>query len=245
MTVFNSEQRFIVTGASSGIGEAAALLLNKLGAGVIAIARNGDRLADLKKKCSNPKNMFIEIKDLSNDIHVLPAYVKSLKDKYGRLQGLVYCAGIVHNIPLQLLDEEQSKKLFDIDYFAPIFMTKGFADRRINNGRGSAVVLVASAAAETSPRAMSDYSGAKAALIASAKVLARELAPQGIRINTVSPADIETPMTLKDGFLEDKKEKYPLGFGQTDDVAEMIAYLLSDKAKWLTAQNYIIDCGSF
>ena len=84
MISFNAEQRFIVTGASSGIGEGVALLLNELGASVIAVARNVERLSAMKAKAKHPENIFIEPKDLVEDIENLPNYVKSLKEKYGR-----------------------------------------------------------------------------------------------------------------------------------------------------------------
>lgn len=246
MISFSADRKFIVTGASSGIGEGVALLLNKLGATVIGIGRSPERLEAMKAKSEHPENMFVEQKDLTEDIDGLPAYIKALKEKHGKFQGLAYCAGITQNIPLKILDVTASKKLFDIDYFAPVFMAKGFADKRNNTGKGASMVFVSSAGAVYSARAMSDYSGAKAALCASIKSIARELAPHGIRGNCVLPADIETPMTLSDpDLLASKKDRYPMGFGEISDVANMVVFLLSDKAKWITGQNYVIDCGSF
>lgn len=90
------------------------------------------------------------------------------------------------------------------------------------------------------------YSGAKSALSASMKSISREVAPYGIRVNCVSPADILTPMTLSLGEItESKKKLYPMGFGEVEDVANFVAFLLSDKAKWLTGNDYHIDGGSF
>lgn len=103
MISFNKEQRFIVTGASSGLGEGTALLLNELGATVVGIARNEERLKVMKAKCKYPENMHIEIKDLTEDIEGLPQYVKELKNKYGKFSGMAYCAGITQVQPLKLL----------------------------------------------------------------------------------------------------------------------------------------------
>lgn len=244
--LFTKEQIFIVTGASSGLGEATALMLNKEGASVIAIARNVERLNKLKEKAEHPENVFIEVKDLTEDIEGLPDYVKMLKDKYGKLQGLAYCAGIVCTKPARMLNYNEIQELFAIDYFAPFFLMKGFADKRNNTGKGAAAVAISSASAYTSDRGMSAYSGVKAALIASLKSLAREVVTSGVRINTVSPSDIKTPMTMNPELVElrpNKEAEYPLGFGEPCDVANMIVYLLSDKAKWITAKDYIIDCG--
>lgn len=244
MISFNKEQIFIVTGASSGLGEGTALLLNELGATVIGIARNEERLNKMKAKCKYPENMHLEIKDLTEDIEGLPNYVKELKNKYGKFTGLACCAGIVDIKPLQIIDKKEMEKLFDIDYYAPIFLTKGFADRRNNVGVGASIVYIASIAAKYCDRGMLNYAGAKAALISSAKTIGRELAPQGIRVNCVSPSDIVTPMVETSNEVRTNFAYYPLGAGQVDDVANMVVFLLSDKAKWLTTQNYRLDCGT-
>lgn len=245
MIEFNEKQIFIVTGASSGLGEGTALLLNSLGATVIGIARDENRLKQMKTKCKYPENMYLEIRDLTKNIEDLPNYIKWLRCKYGKFTGLAYCAGIVEVKPLQLLDLAEMKKLFDINYFAPIFMAKGFADKRNNIGEGASAVFIASLAANSSSRAMTTYSGAKAALISSIKSIAKECAPYKIRFNCVSPSDIKTPMVLKEAaeFMQDKEKIYPMGYGEVEDVSNMIVFLLSNKTKWIAAQNYIIDCG--
>lgn len=246
MISFNKEQIYIVTGASSGIGEGTALLLNELGASVVGIARNEERLNAMKAQCKHPENMHIEIKDLAEDIQGLPQYVKELKNKYGKFSGLAYCAGITNVQPLQMLDINEMKKLFDIDYFAPIAMAKGFADKRNNVGEGASAVFISSLAAMACNRAMLTYSGAKSALIASIRSIAKEYADKKIRFNCVSPSDINTPMQswLTDVTGGERATwSYPMGMGEVNDVADMVIYLLSDKAKWITAQNYIVDCG--
>ena len=170
MISFTKDQIFIVTGASSGIGEGTALLLNELGATVVGIARNAERLNAMKSKCKFPENMHVEIKDLADDINSLPQYIKELKNKYGKFTGLAYCAGICQVNPLQTLDYNEMKTLFDIDYFAPIFMAKGFADRRNNVGYGASMVFISSQATSILEGGMVTYAGAKAALSASARV---------------------------------------------------------------------------
>lgn len=243
MINFNKEQIYIVTGASSGIGETTAILLNELGATVVGIGRNQERLEGMKAKCKYPENMFLEQKDLTEDIEGLPKYVKSLKEKYGKFSGMAYCAGIGSLNPIRSIDFEEISNVFNINYFAPIFMMKGIVDKRNNVGEGFSAVLIASIGALTCAPSMTSYSGSKGALISSIKVIAKEIATRGMRANTVSPALIETKMA--DETSRDYAEgKYPFGLGKTSDVANVIAFLLSSDARWINAQNYIIDCGS-
>ncbi|MBE6454733.1 MAG: SDR family oxidoreductase [Alphaproteobacteria bacterium] len=243
MITFNNEQIYIVTGASSGLGEATALLLNELGATVIAIARNEKRLLDMKKKCKNPENMHIEITDLTDDIEKLPQYIRELKEKYGKFSGMAYCAGISNIIPLRALDFTQLDYTYKINYYAPILMIKGLVDKRNNIGEGTSIVAISSIASKCSDKGHIAYAGSKAALCASLKSISKEVITNGIRVNCVLPSNIKTPMTAMDGYEESQKGLYPLGFGETNDVANMIIYLLSDKAKFISGQNYIIDSG--
>lgn len=244
MIQFTSEDKFIVTGASSGLGQGVALLLNKLGATVIAVARNHERLNETHNKCEHPENCFIEELDLTSDIDALPAWVKSMREKYGKFRGMAICHGISRVSPMQMVNYAGLKQMFDCNYFAPMMLAKGFVDRRNNTGRGAALVAIASISGLISHRGMVEYAGSKSGLIASMRALAREVAPFGIRINTVAPADIKTPMVLNaDDHVKGRDEKYPLGFGEVEDVANMIVFLLSNDAKWITTQNYVIDCG--
>lgn len=243
MYKFNSNQIYVVTGASSGIGEAVSLYLNKQGASVIGIARNEERLTDLKSKAKYPEYMFIEQKDLTEDIESLPAYIKTLKDSYGKLQGIACCAGVTELCPLRALDLAQMQNVFAINYFVPMFMAKGFADKRVNTGKGASFVAVSSIAFAFPAKATITYSGSKSALVTSVKAIAKEFASSGVRYNTVSPSDIETPMTQQIPEIMDQvRNDYPLGFGSPQDVANVVSFLLSPEAAWITGQNYIVDC---
>ena len=244
MINFTSDDKFIVTGASSGLGQGVAWLLNKYGATVIGVARNHDRLVDTKNKCEHPENFFVEELDVTADIDGLPSWVKSMREKYGKFRGMAICHGISRVNPMQMINYNTVQQMFNCNYFAPMMLAKGFVDRRNNSGRGASLVAISSIAALTSHRGMIEYAGSKSALIASMKSLSREVAPFGIRINTVCPSDIKTPMVLNaDAHVAQREVNYPFGFGEVSDVANMIVYLLSDDTKWITSQNYVIDCG--
>ena len=246
MISFSKEQVFIVTGASSGIGEATAVLLNSLGATVVAIARNEERLLAMKSQCKHPELCHLEIKDLAEKVDELPTYVKLLKEKYGKFHGMAYCAGVSCVTPLRLLDYDTIKNTFDINYSAPLLMTKGIVDKRNNIGRGFSCVYVSSIDALISSKGQSAYSGAKAALIASMKTISKEISNFGIRINCISPSMIKTNMTysLSDTLKQEEGDQdYPFGWGDPVDVAKMIAFLLSDNSKHISGQNYVVDSG--
>ena len=248
MVSFTAEQRFIVTGASSGIGEGVALLLNELGASVIGIGRNRERLEGMKSKAKHPENIFLEQKDLSADIAGLPGYVKMIKEKYGKLSGMAYCAGITAVMPAKAFDFEMAQRTFSIDYYAPVFMAKGLIDKRNTIGWGTAMVFISSMDAVLSVKSQSLYSGAKAALCATIKAIAKEVSPFGVRMNCLLPSMIKTPMTIGEskehyGVTEDGDVRYPFGWGEPIDVANFVAFLLSDPSKYITGQNYIVDSG--
>ena len=248
MISFSSDQLYIVTGASSGIGEGVALLLNELGASVVAMGRNTERLGALKSKAASPDKIFIEAKDLVEDIAGLPDYATELRKKYGKFSGMVYSAGITAVAPVQVFDCDYARHIFDINYFAPIMLTKGLLDRRNNIGRGTSFVYLSSLDAILSTKGQSLYAGAKSALAATIKGIAREVAPRGIRMNSLLPSMIKTPMTTSDaseqlGIKEIVNEQYPFGWGEVSDVASFAVFLLSGKAKYLSGQKYIVDSG--
>ena len=242
---FRKEDVFVVTGASSGIGAGVARRLNSDGASVVAIGRSLERLEEVNVAAADSSRFFVEQKELAEDIDGLPQYVKALVSKYGKLRGMVCCAGITELSPLRTLDLAKMRQLFDINYYVPLFMAKGFADRRVNIGAGASFVAIGSIAANSPAKGVITYSGSKAALVTSIRAIAKEFAAAGIRFNTVSPSDIETPMTdnIKE-IMDQVRHFYPMGFGKPEDVAAVVSFLSSDEAHWITGQNYVVDCGS-
>ena len=127
-------------------------------------------------------------------------------------------------------------------------MTKGLLDRRNNVGKGASFVYLSSLDAFVSTRGQTLYAGSKAALSATIKGMAREVAFRGIRMNSLLPSMIKTPMTTsaesdKYGAKEVVDDQHPFGWGRVEDVANFAVFLLSDKAKFLSGQKYIVDSG--
>jgi NAD(P)-dependent dehydrogenase (short-subunit alcohol dehydrogenase family) len=251
MISFKREHRIVITGASSGIGRAIALTCNALGAAVIANGRDRDRLESAKRESAHPDIFHVESLDLLADMDALPLWIKTLREQYGKLGGLVCCAGHAGIMPVRDYARSVAGQLFDIHLHVPLLLSKGFADRRNNVGPGSSIVFLSSAAAIAKEAGLAAYGGAKAALSTAAAVLSKELAPQKIRVNTVAPAVVRTPMGeaylsfLSDEAQEKELAAYPLGLGEPGDVAGMVAFLLSDAGKWITGQNIIMDGGRY
>ncbi len=242
--LFSSKQRFIITGASSGIGKEIALFLNRLGATVIGIGRDTGRLNEMKSNAFRPENVFVEQKDLTANIEDLSSYVKKLKEKYGKFSGMVYCAGVVPIQPLAITDINTVQNTLNINYLAPIFLAKGMADKRNNIGAGTSMVFLSSAAAYISDKGHLAYAGSKAALCAAVKSMAKKYAKNKIRMNCILPSNIRTSKSPQE-YIDSQIQQYPMGFGEPIDVAELAAFLLSKEASWITGQNYVLDCCSF
>ncbi len=249
MTTFSAAQRILVTGASSGIGRAIALLLNERGATVLANGRDMERLEQVRTACADPSRMLVAPRDMTADMESLPAWLKGLSRQFGPLHGLVCSAGATWNAPMALYDLAKVRQLFDLCCHAPLLLGGAFCDRRANTGAGAAIVFIAAAAAVAPNPGQGAYGAAKAALVSGAVCLAKEAAPRGVRVNCISPGLVQGPMMdatveqLGQSFLEKEQPLYPLGFGKPQDVASMAAFMLSQEASWLTGQNIMLAGG--
>ena len=249
MTTFSAAQRILVTGASSGIGRAIALLLNERGATVLANGRDMERLEQVRTACADPSRMLLAPRDMTADMESLPVWLKGLSRQFGPLHGLVCSAGATWNAPMALYDLAKVRQLFDLCCHAPLLLGGAFCDRRANTGTGAAIVFIAAAAAVAPNPGQGAYGAAKAALVSGAICLAKEAAPRGVRVNCISPGLVQGPMMdatveqLGQSFLEKEQPLYPLGFGKPQDVASMAAFMLSQEASWLTGQNIMLAGG--
>lgn len=247
MIHFEPQQRFLITGASSGLGRAIAIQLCDLGATVIALARTESKLLSLKKETLHPENIIAIPFDLS-DLDGISSTIKGIVSKYGKLTGLVHSAGIGGVEPLKALTLESAKSLFDLNYFAALMVTKAFCDKRIYDTNPS-IVLLSSISSLYGNAGLTNYSASKGAINAMVQAVAIEQARNKIRINAVSPGFIVTdivqhsPQVYNEAFFEQIQQEYPLGEGHPGDVASMVSFLLSKQARWITGQNFVVDGG--
>lgn len=240
---------YLVTGASSGLGRAIALKINELGGRVIAVARDVERLRQTKLASKYSENLITVTRDLSSNMDDLPSWVLGIAKEHGKLKGMVLSAGIQQTIPLQAFSVEEAKTLFDINYFANIALTRGFCDKRSNIGVGSSVIFLSSISSIRGVKGLLNYGASKGAVNSAVKAIALEVAKQGIRINSLLVGYVATEMLNElwsnyEGKKEEIEDQYPLGLGKTEDVANYVCFLLSDKARWITGSNVVMDGGA-
>ena len=237
----------IVTGASSGIGKRTAIECARVGARVILIGRNMERLTQteleigigsvLEKKC-------LDLTDYS-DVDI---YVQQLKDCTTQIDGIIHSAGRSTTLPFIYSTEEKFLDFFQSNVLSALALTRMLLKKKVL-AQGSSIVFIASVMSEAGEVGKSLYSSTKAALNGLSKSLALEFAKREMRVNCISPGVVETPMSQNavyshsDESIEMVKLKHPLGIGKPEDVAYGCVYLLSDASRWVTGTNLIIDGG--
>lgn len=239
----------IVTGASSGIGAQCAIDCSKMGAKVVLLARNKERLKQTLDKCEEPSRHMILSIDLSTS-DGLKDIVKDIVARMGKINGVVNCAGMSSVTPLKLVNEDLLDQFFHTNVYSAINLSREVT--RMGNydkEKGCSIILFASIMGVCGEKCKTVYSATKGALIAAARSMACELAKNKVRVNVVSPGAIETPINAKLPHMADpvlRKElenKHLLGLGECSDISNACIYLLSDAAKWVTGHNLIVDGG--
>lgn len=231
----------LVTGASSGIGRATSVICSKLGAIVIVVGRNEERLKETLSLLEGEGHFYF-VCDLQ-DIEQIDNMVQQLPE----IQGLVNNAGTSVISPIQFIKEETFKDLLQVDTVAPIILLQKLLKKK-RLKKGASVVFTSSMAAmgDVAP-GNSMYVACKGAISTFVQCAALELSSKGIRVNAVCPAMIDTPLAhegITEEQFEEFRKRYPLGtIGEPEDIGYGIAYLLSNAAKWVTGTNMIIDGG--
>lgn len=248
---FNFEgKRFLVTGATSGIGYAVAKRLSQSNARVLMLGRDETKLVAMRDGLENPTLHQTLCLDLAKEFAQLPSLIKRSAAELGSLDGFVHCAGLAFVRPIQIVSEGIIDDLLNITLKSGLMLVKGFCQKGVRSEHGqSSLVFMSSAASITGQKGMSVYSASKAAIDGVVRSLAHELAGQKIRVNSIIAGAIETPMHAKlaDSMpvqsLEEYRNKHLLGFGEPDDVASAILFLLSDASKWITGSSMVVDGG--
>ena len=235
----------LVTGASSGIGMRAAISISKQGGTLIITGRNEEKLAETFNMLEGEGH-----KMLSGDM-IIDEDLAVLVDILPDLDGLVHCAGIVGPTPAKFIRQDDIKKMFGINYRVPVLLTAAILQKKKLN-KGASVIMMSSVVTRSPYFGGSLYAGSKGAVEAYTKTLALELVDRNIRVNCISPGLVNTPLItdpakeanpeIVDDSLQKYMAKYPMGIGETEDVANTIVFLLSDESRWISGTN--IDMGT-
>lgn len=231
----------LVTGASSGIGQATAVECAQMGAEVVITGRDTERLQATADLMGTLKAQIAA--DLTNqeDVERLVAALPPL-------DGAVLCAGNSTTLPLQFGSREKFDEMFNVNFFAPVELLRLMYKKKVLQ-KGASVVLIASIGGTHSFMPGNGvYGASKAALNSLMKYAAREYASRKIRVNSICPGMVDTPLihrgTITEEQLAEDAKRYPLGrYGKPDDIANGAVYLLSDASSWLTGHDLVIDGG--
>ena len=237
-----TDKRFVVTGASSGMGRQVAVELAAAGATVLAIARREAELGKLQQE--NPNNIFVAAVDVTDKI-ALENAIKQFVLQNGKINGAVHAAGISGITPLKGFDSDLVKRITDISYCSAIDLLQIINKSKISES-GYSCVLFSSVAAYSGEKGMFAYSAAKLSLHAAVKSIAKEICVKNNRVNLVVPGWVKTNMTKEASILADTGsffDKHLLGAGIPSDVSGVVLFLLSDRASWITGTDIVVDGG--
>ena len=239
---FSLENKTIlVTGASSGIGRAIALVCSEMGASVVLTGRNGESLKETFFSFDNCDGHKMIVADLTNT-----KQRQELVEQMPRLDGIVHCAGIGSRVPCKGLEQGDIDVVMRPNFEAPVLLQSELLMQKKVNKMAS-IVFIASCASTMPSVGNAVYSASKGAIVSYAKCLALELSPRNIRVNCISPTMVMTNLALVGATqeqLDENQKKYPLGrYGNPVDIAHGVVYLLSNASSWVTGLEMVIDGG--
>ncbi|MFT7900685.1 SDR family oxidoreductase [Tenacibaculum ascidiaceicola] len=235
----------VVTGGNSGIGFASAKELKDQGATVIITGRNSEKVKEASQKLG-VKGIVADVKDIT----AIENLVEEVKKDFEKIDVLFVNAGIFQPAPVGDISEEMFDHQMAINFKGAVFTTEKFLP--ILN-EGASVINLSSINAYTGMPNTAVYAASKAALNSYTRTAATELAPRKIRINSVNPGPISTPIFGKTGMEEEQlqgfaqtiENRIPLKrFGRPEEVAKLVSFLASDNATFITGSEYNIDGGT-
>lgn len=243
-----TEQRkwALVTGASSGIGRSVAIALSQR-YNLVLNGRDAARLEETKTDCCLNAEIRLWPFDLGHVDEVSDGLTAFMRDTGLQITSFAHCAGISRLLPIRSTKLDDLRDTFNTNVFAPFLVVQTLASRRINGDALKSVVFISSNISNRGSKAFVAYGASKSGLDGLMRCLAVELAPN-VRVNSVLPGAVRTRMTesifANEEVVARMKTQYPLGLGQTSNIADAVSFLLSDKASWITGQQITVDGGA-
>lgn len=239
-------KRFLITGASSGIGRETAQQLAACGAQLVVNGRDEDRLTYTLNSLAgtNHRALVADVGSLDNGHDLV---MRATEDGQP-LNGVFHAAGVVSVRQTKLLNDEHVDAIFSTSVSSALGIAKACAKKKAL-AEGSSVLFMSSVAGSRGRSGMTAYAASRAALGGLTRALAAELAPRKIRVNELIAGAIETPMhesivkNLDQASQQDYRDLHLLGFGEPTDVAQAALFLLSDASRWVTGSSMVVDGG--
>jgi 3-oxoacyl-[acyl-carrier protein] reductase len=236
----------LVTGGSRGIGKAIGLRLARQGADVAFSYRgNADAAKATADEIESIGTKALSIQGDVKDPESAEAVVKAGLDAFGKVDILVNNAGITRDDLIMRMSEEAWREVLETNLFGAFWMTKAVT-RPMLKARAGRIVNITSVSGQAGQMGQANYSSAKAGLIGLTKATARELASRGITVNAVAPGFVLTELTqnLPEALQNELIARTPLGrFGTVEEIADAVAFLVSDEARYITGQVLAVDGG--
>jgi NAD(P)-dependent dehydrogenase (short-subunit alcohol dehydrogenase family) len=245
-TIFEGK-KFLVTGASSGIGRAVAIQLAASGAKVILTGRNNDKLQSTREILDNPDIHSIFTMDMVSIEQVSNELDRAVKE-YGEFDGVFHAAGNSLLKLAKLLNDRDVQNIIGPALLGAFGIAKTFSKKNALKEGGS-IIYMSSVAGSAGQVGMTLYSASKAAIDGMTRSLACELASRKIRVNSIAAGGVKTEMHEKlagssiDGAIKAYEDMHLFGFGSAEDVANVAAFLFSDAAQWITGTTIVVDGG--
>lgn len=238
----------VISGAASGIGRQCAINCSQMGAKLILLDLNAEGLEQTMTMVERFEDHFCSVINLT-DYESVQEVIKEAVVKVGRITGLLNCAGISTTLPLNVAKPDTLDKFFRVNVYTAYFLTQAVCKVGNFSKEGGSIVFFSSAAGQFGETGKSIYGMTKGALYSVAKSLACELSRKNIRVNSISPGVIVTPINqnlphIADPELRKQTEAlHLLGLGDPNDIANACIYLLSDASRWVTGSNLVVDGG--
>ena len=234
----------LITGASSGMGREMAVRFSAVYR-VILNGRDTKRLEETRQLCTNPAEQLIWQYDLTKVEELESSFAAFMSVHQIRISYFVHCAGFMKTYPLKMVTAKLFQDTFNVNVISGALLIKSLMNRKMNDTALKSVVLISSNISNFGAKAFSVYGASKGAVDALMRSFAVELAPR-VRVNSVLPGGVRTAMTehmYQDQELIDRMAiAYPLGLGKVGDIYEAVNFLLSDKAGWVTGQQFTSNC---